>query len=235
MSNNQGTVSGLTGFKKAIFNARFTSLMGALFFTVWIGQRIYLNPERHFSFSLIALTWWLITLQYCIFVVSYLTRYEAKEHAQGFFEVFFPFICAGMPFALIMDYPFRPPTYPIARLWMVSTALVIGGTLVTIAGISFLRQSFSIMTEVRKPVLNGIYGFTRHPMYVGSIITATGTLFQNWSYWNGAVFVVFCFCQVYRATREENKIMKVFKEYRQYACRVGWFWKIGRRKGTNVE
>jgi len=229
MGNNKGTVLRFTRLQNVIFSARFGSCLGALFFTVWIAQRVYLNPGKHFAFNLIALTWWLITFQYCIFVVSYLTRYEAKEHARGFVEVVFPFICAGMPFALILDYPFRPPTYNIASIWMVSTSLVIGGTLVTIAGISSLRQSFSIMTEVRKPVLNGIYGFTRHPMYVGSMITAVGTLFQNWSLWNCAVLVVFCVCQITRATREENKIMKVFNEYRQYALRVGWLWKIGRR------
>jgi protein-S-isoprenylcysteine O-methyltransferase Ste14 len=232
MSNNKGAPLGLTSLQNVIFNVRFSSCLGASFFTIWIGQRVYLNPEKHFAFNLIALTWWLITFQYGIFVVSYLTRYEAKEHARGFVEVLFPFICAAMPFALILDYPFRPPTDNIAKLWMVSTSLVIGGTLVTIAGISSLRQSFSIMTEVRKPVLNGIYGLTRHPMYVGSMITAFGTLSQNWSLWNCAVFVVFCVCQIYRATREEIKIMAVFSEYRQYALRVGWLWKIGIRRDT---
>ena len=72
--NNKRAALGLTGLQNVIFNARFTSCMGALFFTAWIAQRVYLNPERHFAFNLVALTWWLITFQYCIFVVSYLTR-----------------------------------------------------------------------------------------------------------------------------------------------------------------
>ena len=229
MSHTNRASLELTRLRKIVFSGRFGSYVGALFFTVWIAQRVYFNPEKHFAWNLIALTWWLITFQYGIFVISYLTRYEAEEHARGFFEVIFPFLCAAMPFALLLEYPFKPWTYNIASLELVSTSLVIGGTLVTIGGISSLRKSFSIMTEVRKPVMSGIYQFTRHPMYMGSMITALGTLFQNWSWWNCAVFVAFCVGQVYRATREENKIVKVFSQYRSYALRVGWLWKIGRR------
>ena len=87
------------------------------------------------------------------------------------------------------------------------------------------------MIEVREPVLHGIYRVTRHPMYVGSMITALGTLFQNWALWHVCVFVVFCICQVYRASVEEAKIMRVFAQYREYAAQVGWLWKIGRRQG----
>jgi protein-S-isoprenylcysteine O-methyltransferase Ste14 len=88
------------------------------------------------------------------------------------------------------------------------------------------------MAEVRKPVMNGIYRITRHPMYAGSMITALGTLFQNWGLWNCFVFVVFCIFQIYRAKREETKIMRVFAEYGEYISRVGWLWKIGRRRVT---
>ena len=230
MTNNQETFLYSTRLRRLLFNARFGSWCGALFFTFWIAQRIYFNLEQHFSLTFYALTWWLITLQYCIFVTSYLTRYEARQKAQGFVEIVFPFICAAMPFVLIADYPFRPETYDIERLRFVSTSLVIGGTLVVIAGIVSLRKSFSIMTEVRKPVMSGIYRVTRHPMYVGSMITALGTLFQYWGLWNFFVFVVFCVFQVYRATREEIKIVKVFSEYGEYISRVGWVWKIGRRR-----
>jgi protein-S-isoprenylcysteine O-methyltransferase Ste14 len=235
MSNNQETALSSTRLRKLMFNARFGSWCGALFFTFWIAQRIYFNLEQHFAFTFYALAWWLITLQYCIFVTSYLTRYEAKQKAQGFLETVFPFICAALPFLLIVDFPFRPQTYDIACLRFVSTSFVIGGTLVVIAGIISLRKSFSIMTEVRKPVMKGIYRMTRHPMYVGSMITALGTLFQNWGLWNCLVFVVFCIFQVYRATREEIKIGMVFSEYGDYISRVGWLWKIGRRRLTPNE
>ena len=67
-----------------------------------------------------------------------------------------------------------------------------------------LRKSFAIMTEVREPVFDGIYRWTRHPMYVGSMLTAAGALLQNFSAWNGLVGLAFCACQVYRARLEER-------------------------------
>lgn len=226
-----GRESGLPSkrFLNFIRNNRLGSWVGVLFFTFWIGQRVYFDYSRLFSFSLYTVNWWLITFQFFLFVISYLTRIEAKEHASGFVEIVFPFICAAMPFALIVQYPFRPPAYSIAFLTPLSAVLVIGGTLVVIGGVFFLRKSFSIMTEVRKPVFNGIYRFSRHPMYLGSMLTALGTLFQNFGGWNCFIFIVFCSCQIYRATREEAKIARMFSEYREYASQVGWLLKIGRR------
>jgi protein-S-isoprenylcysteine O-methyltransferase Ste14 len=214
------------------YDSRLGSYGGALFFTLWIVQRLYFDYEAHFSWSIYALTWWLITFQYVIFVVSYLTRHEAKERANGFMEVVFPFICAAMPFTLIADYPFKPATCFIHRLEWLSVAMLVGGTLIIIIGISYLRRSFSIMTEVRQPIVTGIYRITRHPMYLGSIISASGTLLQFWSWWNWIVFLTFCLFQYYRAAREERKIIRVFPEYGVYASQVGWLWKLGRRNGA---
>ncbi len=218
--------------RKIVFNDRFSSRFGAIFFTFWIGQRVYFNFEHLYPLTIYALTWWLITFQFCIFVFAYLTRFNAREHAHGFIEVIFPFICAAMPFALIMDYPFRPTTYDLVLLRPLSTSMVIGGTLIIMAGVFCLRRSFSIMTEVRRPVYGGIYRWTRHPMYVGSMLTALGAFFQNFSWWNGFILIIFCLCQIYRAHREEIKIIKIFDEYETYATKVGWLWKIGRRKST---
>jgi protein-S-isoprenylcysteine O-methyltransferase Ste14 len=208
----------------------FGSWLGAAFFTFWIGQRTSANFDIVTSLTLYGLTWWLITFQYAVFVLAYLIRHKARERARGFIETIFPFFCAAMPFALIFDYPFRPPARNIVKLWPVSSALVIGGTLVIIVGIMYLRRSFSIMAEVRVPVYRGIYRWTRHPMYLGSMVTTLGTLIQNFSLWNCFLLVVFCCCQVYRAMREEEKIIRVFPEFARYASQVGWLWRYGRRK-----
>ena len=64
--------------RNIIFNDRFSSHFGALFFTFWIGQRLYFNHIEHFALSVDALSWWLITFQFCIFVGAYLTRHDAK-------------------------------------------------------------------------------------------------------------------------------------------------------------
>jgi protein-S-isoprenylcysteine O-methyltransferase Ste14 len=219
-----------TRFRHLVRDGRFGSWAGAAFFTFWIGQRIYANQHIVTAFTLYALTWWLITFQFAVFVLAYLVRHKATERARGFIETIFPFICAAMPFALIFDYPLRPPSRNIATLWPVSSALVIGGTLLVIVGIAYLRRSFSIMTEVRVPVYRGIYRWTRHPMYLGSMLTTLGTLIQSFSLWNCFLLVLFCCFQVYRAMREEEKIIGVFPQFAQYASEVGWLWRYGRRR-----
>jgi protein-S-isoprenylcysteine O-methyltransferase Ste14 len=220
----------LDTLKKIILNDHYGSWIGAIFFTFWIAQRVYFYDEQLFQLNLYALIWWLITFQFFLFIVSYLTRREARVHARGFIESIFPFFCAAMPFSLLVKHPYLPKTYSIVYLKSLSILLIIGGTLVIIAGIIFLRKSFSIMTEVRKPVFTGIYRATRHPMYMGSMMTTLGTLFQNFGWLNIIFFITFCSCQVYRSIREENKIMITYPEYRKYACDVGWIWKLGRRK-----
>lgn len=224
----------MTGLRDIVFNDRFGSWLGALFFTFWIGQRVYFNHTRLLRFDLYALTWWLITFQFLVFVISYLTRIDAREHARGLIEAVFPFICSGMPFLIVMAYPFRPATHNIVSLMPLSTSLVIGGTLVIIAGAISLRTSFSIMAEVRRPIFGGIYRITRHPMYLGSMMTTLGALFQHFSVWNCLVFGLFCLFQAYRATREEIKIKNIFAEYGAYATEVGWLWKIGRSRKTDL-
>jgi len=221
--------------KNIVFNDHFSSWVGALFFTFWIGQRVYFYYEQLFRFSLYAFIWWLITFQFFLFVVSYMTRTKAREHANGFIESVFPFICAAMPFALLAKYPFLPPTHSVPSFKSLSILLVIGGTLLIISGILFLRKSFSIMTEVRKPVFSGIYRITRHPMYVGSIMTTLGALFQNMGWLNCFLFILFCIFQVYRAMREEKKIMTIYSEYKTYASEIGWVWKLGRVKDKKTE
>ena len=229
MKNNKEQTKKPSYLRYLIVNDRIGSRIGAIFFAFWIGQRIYFYRFSLFEFTLYALTWWLITFQFLLFILAYLTRYDAREHANGFIETVFPFVCAAMPFALIMNYPFKPPTHDIVFLKPLALALVIGGTIIVIAGIAYLRRSFSIMTEVRKPVFSGVYRMTRHPMYLGSMMTALGTLIQNFGILNCLIFVTFCICQVYRGTREENKIKKIYPEYHSYTTRIGWFWRLGTR------
>jgi len=210
-----------SGLPRIIMNERLASWTGAVFFTLWIGQRFYF--QYHASFL-----WWLITFQFILFVAAYLVRRQALEHAKGFMEIIFPFICAAMPFAL-ENYPFKPRSTPLAGFEPWYVGLMIAGTVVIILGVFSLRRSFSIMAEVREPVYNGIYRLTRHPMYLGSMISSAGLFLYYFSFLNIFIFIIFAACQFIRAGLEEKKIAAVFPEYARYAGRVGWVWKIGRR------
>lgn len=209
---------------------RFSSRAGALFFTAWIAQRVALHPDELLAPTAAALTWWLITFQFVLFVVAFLTRHPTRLPARGIMETLFPLACAAMPFALVVPYPFRPPVRALAGLNPLASGLAIAGTLVIIAGVARLRKSFAIMTEVREPVFGGIYRWTRHPMYVGSMLTAMGALLQNFSAWNALVCLAFCACQVVRARLEERKLGGLIPEYGRYAATVGWLGPFGRRR-----
>lgn len=207
--------------KKIIFNDRLVSMAGALFFMFWIGQRFYFSYQP-------TILWWLITFQFSLFVLAYLTRKKATEHADGVMEVVFPFVCAAMPFALDA-YPFKPAGATIAPV-PVFLGFMLAGTLMIVMGVAFLRRSFSIMAEVREPVYRGIYRFCRHPMYLGSMLASMGVVLYSFSYLNLLIFCAFCAMQYYRSTLEEKKIIAVFPGYAEYAAHVGWFWIIGRKK-----
>ena len=198
------------------------SWAGTIFFTLWIGQRFYFSRGRPFL-------WWLITFQFCLFVMAYLSRGKAKEHARGLKETVFPFICAATPFAL-ENYSFKPVGRPIVNYEPIYSGLMILGTILIIWGVLYLRRSFSIMAEVRSLTTTGIYRISRHPMYLGSILSSLGILLARFHVINVFIFLIFCSFQVYRAFLEEKKIMSAFPDYRRYAARVGWFWKLGRRR-----
>jgi protein-S-isoprenylcysteine O-methyltransferase Ste14 len=216
-------------WRNRVLDDRVSSRLGALFFTAWIAQRVVFRPGELLAPTAAALTWWLITFQFVLFVAAFLTRQPVRAPARGFMQTLFPLACAAMPFALVVPYPFRPPVRALTGLWPLPSGLVILGTIVIVAGVMRLRKSFAIMAEVREPVFGGIYRWTRHPMYVGSMLTAVGALLHNFSAWNGFVCFAFCAGQVYRARIEERKLGGQSPEYDRYAATVGWVGRLGRR------
>jgi protein-S-isoprenylcysteine O-methyltransferase Ste14 len=205
---------------RIFYHHRLGQAAGALFFLFWIGQRAAFNPQRTWL-------WWLITIQYCFFVLAYLVRRPAREHARGWAEVVFPFVCAALPFALDA-WPFKPP----GRLAVhpgIALGLMALGTLLITAGVVSLKHSFSIMAEVREVRMEGIYRWTRHPMYLGSLVSTLGVLLAGYNRLNLSIYLVFIVLQVVRAGIEERKIAAVFPEYGPYAAQVGWAWGWGRR------
>ncbi|MBU2549999.1 MAG: isoprenylcysteine carboxylmethyltransferase family protein [Proteobacteria bacterium] len=216
-----GRIAGL------VFNHRFGSAVGASFFSFWIVQRFYFTCQRTFL-------WWLVTFQFVIFVLSYLSREPPRDRATGFRETVFPFICAALPFALA-DYPFKPPGRALGGFEHLAGFLMIVGTGLIVAGVSWLRRSFSIMAEVRSPVTRGVYRCCRHPMYLGSLVAYLGMLLYRFSLLNLMIYAVFLGLQLYRASVEERKIAARYPEYRAYAARVGWLWRLGRLKVAGTD
>ena len=95
------------------------------------------------------------------------------------------------------------------------------GLALVIVGKITLGRSFGVVPANRGVVVRGPYGFVRHPIYTGYLITHCGFLAANPSPWNLAVIIVADAALVYRALMEE-KVLSADATYQGYCQRVGW-------------
>ena len=184
----------------------------------------------------------LITATIVFFLASYFLRRKPVLFAKGFKETLFPLFCASLPLIiyhsveLLRLVPMQHAAYSLLHMlaglhhnsllgWnLFSMVLVITGNAITLLGIFSLRRSFSIMVEARQPVFTGLYAYVRHPLYIGEAVATGGILVFRFSLANLFFYVLFIGCQVYRAMLEEEKLISVFPEYRQYRKRTGAFF-----------
>lgn len=107
---------------------------------------------------------------------------------------------------------------PVLRI--VSTGLIVVGTILSILCLARLGRSFSVAPTARALVVTGPYRLVRHPLYAAEALTIVGVAMSNGSI--GAYSVAFAclLLQVARARLEENVLTTAFPEYRDYAARV---------------
>lgn len=102
------------------------------------------------------------------------------------------------------------------------TALISGvGLLVVIAGKVALGRSFGIAPANRGIVARGPYGFVRHPIYSGYIVTHIAFAIAHPSSWNLFILVIADGALVVRALIEE-RLLRTDTQYESYCGRVGW-------------
>ena len=95
------------------------------------------------------------------------------------------------------------------------------GLVYAVWGLAFLRRSFSIVPEARRLVTGGPYAFSRHPVYLGEIITAIGINLPTFGLFSGLAVLYFVVCEVLRMRWEEGVLARAFpNEYPAYAQRV---------------
>ena len=98
-------------------------------------------------------------------------------------------------------------------------------TALTVWGMWTLRRAFSITVEVRQLVTGGPYRFVRHPIYAGEMITAAAVATWRLSWMSMALLALFCGIQITRSRWEEQKLTRVFPDYRTTTGRSWWFWR----------
>lgn len=95
------------------------------------------------------------------------------------------------------------------------------GLAYSVWGLAYLRRSFSIIPEARRLVTGGPYSLSRHPVYLGEVVTAIGINLAT-AGWLGALAILyFVTCEVLRIRWEEGVLSRSFPgDYPEYARRV---------------
>ena len=103
---------------------------------------------------------------------------------------------------------------------IISTGLIVIGTLSSAYCLYWLGRSFSIMATARGLVTHGPYSIVRHPLYFAEALTAVGLVLSNGSLLALLLGVVQFAFQFRRMQNEEKILRQTFSEYDDYAKRV---------------
>ncbi|WP_437591467.1 methyltransferase family protein [Sorangium sp. So ce1000] len=126
-------------------------------------------------------------------------------------------LAAGLLPASIAWLPKAPPT-PSRQV--VGTLLVVAGLALAVVSIGWLGKSFSIMPEARRLITSGPYRLVRHPVYLATLIQATGIILIYPSITAVLIYTVEMALQIIRMGYEERVLRDTFPEYDDYARRT---------------
>jgi protein-S-isoprenylcysteine O-methyltransferase Ste14 len=200
----------------------FSRLIPALFFSVFLARYLLtvwdgLHHVRQLSDYLFVIQQVLALAYFTMLVVLYTTRLPARGTDHRFAVVFIAFTGT---FSAI-GASFLPGGG--RRDWLILPAdiLATAGLAYAVWGLAYLRRSFSIIPEARRLVTGGPYAFSRHPVYLGEIVTAIGINLATAGWPSALAVLYFVTCEVLRMRWEEGVLSRAFpNEYPAYARRV---------------
>ena len=187
-----------------------------------------------------------------IIIFSYIIRVKPSEDhgkAQGFWERWFPIITVLLPMIVFTYLIFRP--FPLQHdplfhslyqsqslvhsMIMAGLALSLIGCVLSIVALWKLKNSFSLMVEVRQLVTTGMYKYMRHPLYFSELIHALGTTLLLLNSISLPAYVIFFTLEIIRAKFEERKFLKLLPEYADYKAKTGFFYPRFRALSKNSQ
>ena len=127
----------------------------------------------------------------------------------------------GTPFAPLVGQRSPPCGAPPPRLACPAACLATLGLAFAVGGLASLRRPFAIVPEARRLVTGGPYSLSRHPVYLGEIITAIGINLATAGWPSALAVLYFIVCELLRMRWEEGVLARAFpNEYPAYAERV---------------
>lgn len=180
-----------------------------------------------------------------VIIFSYLIRVKPSEDhgkAQGFWERWYPIITVLLPMIVFTYLLYRPiplehdPLFhlfyqsePFIRsVGMMGILFSLVGSILSTVALWKLKNSFSLMVEVRQLVTTGMYKYIRHPLYLSELIHALGTTLLLLNSISLPLYIIFFIMEVIRAKFEERKFLKIMPEYAAFKAKTGFlfpkFW-----------
>src|SRR3979411_1543442 len=200
----------------------FSRLLPAVFFRIFLARQLIFTwsglHSLHQPTDYLFLLQQVLALAYfTMLVVLYSTRLPKRGTDHRAAVVFIAF--TGTFSAIVA--PFLPGGVRREGLVLVADLLATAGLAYSVWGLAYLRRSFSIVPEARRLVTGGPYAFSRHPVYLGEIITAIGVNLATAGWPSALAVVYFVICEVLRMRWEEGVLARAFPlEYPAYAQRV---------------
>ena len=200
----------------------FSRLLPALFFSLFLARQLLfvwgaLQSLRTATDYLFLLQQCLALAYFTLLVVLYSMRLPARgtDHRLGVIFIAFTGTFTAIAASFLPGGGHRA--------WLVLPADIIAtiGLAYSVWGLAYLRRSFSIIPEARRLVTGGPYALSRHPVYLGEVITAIGINLAT-AGWLGAIAIAyFIFAELLRIRWEEGVLSRAFQsDYPEYARRV---------------
>jgi protein-S-isoprenylcysteine O-methyltransferase Ste14 len=90
----------------------------------------------------------------------------------------------------------------------------------SIVSLAALGRCFGIFPEARGLKTHGSYRVSRHPLYLGEIVSAVGLLIPVFTLTTALVFAAFVGLQLWLSLNEERALTKVFPDYKVRTARI---------------
>ena len=200
----------------------FSRLLPALFFSMFLARQLLLTWDGlhsvHKTSDFLFVVQQLLALAFfTMLVVLYSTRLpkSGTDHRWAVVVIAFTGTFAAL------SAPFLPGSVRREGLVLVAVILATAGLAYSVWGLAYLRRSFSIVPEARRLVMGGPYSLSRHPVYLGEIVTVVGVNIATAG--GPAALAIACVvaCQLLRMRWEEEVLRRAFpNDYPGYAMRV---------------
>jgi protein-S-isoprenylcysteine O-methyltransferase Ste14 len=200
----------------------FSRLLPALFFSVFLARQLLFTWDGirsvHKATDYLFVLQQLLSLTFfTMLVVLYTTRLPKRGSDHRLAVVLIAF--AGTFAALAT--PWLPGGGRREGLVLVADIIATAGLAYTVWGLSYLRRSFSIVPEARRLVIGGPYSLSRHPVYLGEIVTLVGVNLATAGVPAALAVACVIVCQLLRMRWEEEVLGRAFpNDYPGYALRV---------------